>query len=213
MATTGSNFVVTGGTASVLVGSTVSANPQALALDPVSATDACNAGPPAGSGVQTFTDNSGTCVDRVAFDLSLLATPKVNTLFPTNGLYVGNFAKNGMLYFTLTGTTAVTIDFTSLSSSVGVTSSQAGDTSLATINCLIIRNLSSSASTITVAPGASNPLTFPLAIAGTTPTISLLLGDVWCQNAVTGKTVDGTHKTVTFTPTAGGAIAVAYAGA
>ncbi len=94
-----------------------------------------------------------------------------------------------------------------------MTSAQAGDTSLATINALKIKNASSSFSTITVTEGASNPLRMPLILAGTTPSIALLVNDILMEFSNAGETVDSTHKTLTFTPTAGGAILLAYGGA
>lgn len=214
MSTTGQNFVLTGGTGTYLSGATVVTAPFVAGLDPNSALDAVNAAPPSGSGVASgFANNSATPLDRIIIDLAMTAVPGVGTNLLAFGLFIGSFAKNGALYFTLTGTTAVTIDLTSLASAVGVASSQAGDTSLATSNCWVIQNLSGSASTITIAPGASNPAAFPSALGGTTPTLSILKGDPLVLVSVAGKTVDSTHKTITFTPTAGGAISFAYGGA
>jgi len=84
---------------------------------------------------------------------------------------------------------------------------------LATLNALMIQNVSHAASTIAVSPGASNPLTLPNALGGTSPTISLLLGDVLCEYSKAGQAVDSTHKSLTFTPTFGGILLVAYGGA
>lgn len=216
MATTGSNFVLTGGTGTYLSGTTSATAPFVAALDPVSALDAVNAAPPGGSGVSAgFANNSAQPIDRVIFDLALLAgkvPPGVGTNFAAFGTFIGGFAKNGALYITFTGTTAVTIDLTAMAAAVGVTSSQAGDTSLATANALIVKNISGVASTITIAPGASNPARIP-SLGGTTPTISLLAGDLYCQSSALGLAVDSTHKTITFTPSAGGALVLAYGGA
>jgi hypothetical protein len=214
MSTTGQNFVLTGGTGSYLSGAGVVTAPFVLGLDGGSAQDACNAAPPSGSGVASgFANNSATPIDRVMFDFAMTAVPPgIGTNILTFGTYVGAFAKNGAIYVTFTGTTAVSIDLTNLSNSVGVTFSQVGDTSLATINALVVRNLSAVASTITIAPGGANPSRFP-SLAGTTPTLALLANDIFCQSSALGLVVDSTHKVITFTPTVGGSMALAYGGA
>jgi hypothetical protein len=220
VATTGQNFVLTGGTGSYLNGTTVVTAPFVAALDPVSAQDQVNAAPPTGSGVNTtFPNNSAQPIDRVMFDLGQITVPPgIGTNILTFGRFVGGFAKNGALYITFTGTTAVTIDFTNLSNSVGVTFSQAGDTTLATLNALVLVNISTVISTITVSPGASNPVPFPNALGGTTPTIALVSGTagagaIHCQFNPTGATVTSSAKTMTFTPSAAGALVLAYGGA
>jgi hypothetical protein len=211
----GQNFVLTGGTGAYLVGSAVVSAPFVLGLDPVSAQDAVNAAPPGGSGVNnTFANNSATPIDRVLFDLGMLAVPPgIGSNVLAFGTWIGGFAKNGALYITFTGTTPVTIDFTNLGASVGVTSSQAGDTLLTTFNCLIVKNISSVTSTITIAPGGSNPVINPNVLAGTTPTIALAPGDVHCEYSALGSAVGSSHKTMLFTPTAAGTLVIAYGGA
>lgn len=216
MATTGQNFVLTGGTGTYLNGTTVVTAPYVVGLDPNSALDAINAAPPTGSGVASgFANNSAQPIDRVIFDFAMLSgnTPGVGSNILAFGTFIGGFAKNGALYITFTGTTGVTIDFTALGASVGVTSSQAGDASLATFNAMVIKNVSAVASTITVAPGGSNPIIFPNVLAGTTPTIALAPGDLICESSVVGSAVGSTHKTMLFTPTAAGAIVIAWGGA
>jgi hypothetical protein len=212
MAKTGENFLLAGGTGTYLSGSTVTTAPYVFGLNPLSALDAVNAAPPSGSGVASgFANNSATPLDRVIVDLALTATPGVGANLLVFGQFIGNFAKNGVLYVTFTGTTGVTIDLTSLASAVGVTSSQYGDTSLATANCLIFRNLSASG-TITIAPGGSNPSTLPK-FTGTTPTLSTDFGGTVIVYDPSGQTIDSTHKTILLTPSAGGAMAICYGGA
>ncbi len=212
MATTGQNFILTGGTESTLSGSTVTANPYVAGLDPNSALDMINAAPPTGSGVNsTFANNSATPLDRINVDLSLTGTPGVGSNLLAFGQFIGNFAKNGCLYFTLTGTTAVTVSLQALAAAVGVASSQYGDTSLTTVYCLVFRNLSTSG-TITIAPGASNPAPLPV-FTGTTPTLSVDYGGTIVVYDPEGQTCSGTAKNLTFTPSAGGAFALAYGGA
>lgn len=160
--------------------------------------------------------NSGTSpavpLDRIIFDLAKKTGSIVvgEQLLPF-GRVIGGYAKNGCLYITFTGTTGVTIDLTALSAAVGVTSFQAGDTSLATGNAIAFVNLSTSG-TITVAPGGSNPSNFPK-FTGTTPTLSSNFGGTLIMHDPNGVTIDSTHKTILLTPSAGGAMAIAYGGA
>jgi hypothetical protein len=215
VATTGQNFVLTGGTSSVLVGSTVAANPQAVGLDSDSALDAMNAAPPGGSGVNsTFANDSATQVDKTILDLSLgTVPPGVGYNILAFGDFIGGYAKNGMLYITFTGTTAVNVDLTALATAVGVTSSQAGDTSLSNVGVLKIKNVSAVASNIAVSPGASNPARLPGApLGGTSPTITLLPNDILIYQAAVQLAVDSTHKIITLTPTAAGAVCLWYGG-
>jgi hypothetical protein len=216
LSTTGSNFVMVNNPASMLIGSTsVPAGVQVLALGPNQAAEIVNSAPPSGSGVSTnFPNLSGTPLDRVIWDLALLTNPPgLWTNLISFGRFIGGFAKNGALYFTLTGVTAVTVNFQTLAAAIGVLSSQGGDTLLATLNSLVIQNLSAAASTIVITPGASDPLTLPNVLGGTTPSISLLQGDVHCEFSLAGKTVSAAACNLTFTPTAGGIISLAYGGA
>ena len=214
MATTAQTFVLLNGSGSILQGSTTLTLPAVAAMNPVAALAAIDAAPAGGSGVASgFANNSATPIDRIVWDLALTTVPPaLSDRLLAFGHFVGGFNKNGALYFTLTGTTAVSVDFTTIASAIGVASSQAGDTLLATINSLSIINASTAASTIVVSPGASNPLALPNSLGGTSPTFSLLLGDIHCEYSLAGQTVNGTHKILTFTPTAGGAILLAYGG-
>jgi hypothetical protein len=209
----GQNFVLLATGNPFLSGTTTVTPPVVLPLSPGQALEACNAAPPTGSGVASgFANNSATPIDRVIFDLALTSiAPSVgNNLLPF-GTFVGSFSKNGALYVTCTGTTPVTINLTSLATPVGVVFSQAGDSVLAVINALIVKNISNPGSTFTIAPGASNPSRMP-PLSGTTPSITLQAGDVYCQSSAIGLTVDSTHNTITFTPTAGGALLLAWGG-
>jgi hypothetical protein len=206
MATTGVNFVeiVSAGNG-LLFGTAVTSTPFVAAYNPVQALEAVNATP---SNLAITAENA-IPLDRVTFDLSLLATPTVGATYPTFGKYVGNFAKNGCALIVLSGSTAVTIDLTNLGGFTGVTS-QAGDTTLATINCAIFNNVGTQA--VTIAPGASNPAPFP-AFTGTSPTLSVPAGGVVALYWPTGGTVSSSAKTITVTPTSGGTLAFAYGGA
>jgi hypothetical protein len=214
LATTGQNFVLTGGTGTYLFGSTVTTAPFVANYTPVQALDAINAAPPTGSGVASgFTNNSAQSIDKVLFDLSLTTVPvPVGASILAFGSFVGGFALNGAIYITFTGTTGVTLDLTNAANSIGVTSSQAGDALANLLNALVIKNVSTVTSTITVAPGASNPVIFPNVLAGTTPTFALAPGDINCQFSKIGGTISSSHKTILFTPTAAGAIVVAWGG-
>jgi hypothetical protein len=210
----GQNFVLLPSGLPFLSGTTVISPPCVLPLGSKEALEACNAAPPTGSGVASgFANNSATPIDRVLFDLALTSiTPSVGNNLLAFGTYIGAFAKNGALYVTCTGTTPVSINLTSLATPIGVAFSQAGDSVLAVINCLIVKNISNPGSTFTIAPGASNPSRMP-PLAGTTPSISLNAGDVYCQSSSTGLAVDSTHNELTFTPTDGGALVMAWGGA
>ena len=159
-----------------------------------------------------FGNDSAQPIDRIIWDLALTTVPPpVGTDLLSFGTFIGGFAKNGAIYVTLTGTTAISLDLTALSASIGVTFAQNGDTSLTNVNALIVKNISQSASSIVMSPGASNPSRFPT-FAGTTPSISLAEGDVYCQSCAIGQAVDSTHKIITFTPTSGGILAIGYGG-
>jgi hypothetical protein len=211
---TGQNLVLSTFPSPILLGSAVqNVGSYVQALDPVSAQDFCNAAGPGGSGVQSSTNVSATSLDRVIFDFAMKGLSLgIGSQILSFGKFIGGFNKNGALYVTFTGTTPVNIDLTALATAIGVTSSQAGDTSLATFNCLIMQNLSASISTLTVSPGASNPAPLPNALGGTTPTIALALGAVHCEYDAAGKTIDSTHRIITVTPSAGGALGFAYGG-
>ena len=211
MPTQGSNFVLVVNSAPLLVGSTVvAAGQQILPLSPNQALEVVNSAGPSGTGVAPG-QTPGVCLDRCVFDLALTSIPALTDKLPAYGTFIGGFAKNGAIYITFTGTTPVSVDLTNLGASVGVTFAQGGDTSLATINCLIAQNLSSVISNIVLSPGASNPARMP-ALGGTTPTYTMAPGDVAPFHSFAGLAVDSTHKVITFTPSAGGTLVLAYGG-
>lgn len=108
MATTNSNFVKLANAA--LIGSTVQAAGQVVAVNHATATQIINGG-------------TGTYLDRFNVDLA-----------------TAGYAKNGSAAATLTGTTAVTYDLTDLTSTTSGTTAWAGDTTFATWNQLVFRN-------------------------------------------------------------------------
>jgi hypothetical protein len=208
---TGANFVLTGPMGAYLVGETVVTGPTVVAFEPEYAANLCANTSPGGS-VDSGTNNAGTCLDRVSWDLSLMAIPLAGNAqdpSPTMGLYVGNFAKNGALYITFISTTPVTINMQAWNAAVGVTSSQAGDTSLTTIYALVIRNLS--LGQIVMTPAASNPAPFPI-FSGTNPALSINAGGAHCFFDPTGQAVSSTANGLTFTPTSDGILSIAYGG-
>ena len=196
---------MSGGNA-LLSGTAVVATPFVVGLNPNQALERVNATP----SNTAITAENAVPLDRLVFDLAPTSIPPaVGTTFVVMGKYVGGFAKNGCALVVLSGTTAVTVDLTNLAAFTGVTS-QYGDTSLATVNCLVFNNLGTVA--VTVAPGGSNPSRLPT-FTGTTPTLSIPAGGAVGISDLAGQTVDSTHKTFTLTPTSGGTIAISYGGA
>jgi hypothetical protein len=210
--TQGSNFVLLPSGLPFLSGTSVISPPAILTLGPNQAFQAVNAAPPTGSGVASgFANNSATPIDRVICDFALTSLSPSNANILPFGTFIGGFARNGALSITFTGTTPVTIDLTTLATSVGVSSLQAGDSTFANINVIVLKNTSST-SIITIAPGASNPSRFPV-FSGTTPTLSVGPGGVHVLSDPVGQAVDSTHKTLLLTPSAGGSILLSFGGA
>ncbi len=138
------------------------------------------------------------------------AATRLDTLTQAD-LATAGFAKNGVFLKTMSGTTAFSPDLTDLTS--GATS-YAGDTTFATVNLLMIKNLGAADMTIEV--GGSNP--FNWGYAGTTPKVTIPAAvagvpGVFCLSFPTGVTVDSTHKIILFTPTSGGSMALVVGGA
>ena len=123
------------------------------------------------------------------------------------GMDTAGYAANGAAYLTLTSTTAITIDLTALAATTGVV--VAGTSTFATWFKIILYN--TGAVDLIVAAGASNGLRLP--INGTAPTYTVPAGSHLVLESVAGFTVDGTHKTLTVTPTAGGSIGICVGGA
>ena len=197
MATTGANFVKIKNSNGIFTGAgTVAAGTDIVkALGPTSVLDACNGGP-------------GACIDRVVFDLSLLAAPSLGASEKSYGTHVSGGAKNGAVNLVLTGTTAIDVDLTDLT--ISGTQQAAGDTTFATVNAIVLNNLGTT--DLTIKPGASNTANFPK-FTGTTPTLTIPAGSAICLQNAAGATVDSTHKIFTITPTSGGILGISVAGA
>jgi hypothetical protein len=208
MATTGSNFVyVTDAGNSLLVGSAAIAPPFLVAMNPVQALELVNS-KPMNTALPSY---PGVCVDRLSVDLSLLPAQvplQVGANQVAMGAYLGGYAKNGSVLLSFTGTTAQTILFTN--TTTNTPAAYAGDTALATWYTIVFQNLSTSGN-IVISPASSNPLLIPF--GGTTPTYTLAYGDTCVWNSAAGQAVGSTHTGLTFTPTAGGILAVSFGGA
>lgn len=166
-------------TKAALVGSTVQAANYLAALNPANATQIANGG-------------SGVIVDKLTVDSS------------NDG-----YAKHGVVYLALTGTTPVTIDLTDLTSSGTLTT--AGDTTFATWNKITLNNaVAGTPADVTYGAGGSNGARTLL--AGTTPTLTVPANSIVSLASAAGLAVDSTHKTITITPTAGGAVTIAVSG-
>ncbi len=215
MATTGSNGVVTGGTATTLNGTQVSTNPYVAAFTPHAALDLVNAGPPKGSGIQTFTDDSALVIDRVFCDFSLTTIPPgIGANILAFGNFIGGYALNGFGRMTLATTTTGDIDLTDITLAADSRITTAGDTAFGHIGCLVLINRS--ATVLTLKPGGSNPASFPL-FAGTTPTLAVPaqvsgVPGILVMRSPTLVVVDSSHKILTVTPTAGGVMDFAVGG-
>lgn len=103
-----------------------------------------------------------------------------------------NYAKNGGVIVNLSPSTPVTIDLTDLTTEAV----RAGDTAFATWKEIILVNLGANA--VAVGPGASNPLTTPL--AGTAPTQAIAVGESTRWLRPLGVAIDGPHKTLKLDP-------------
>ena len=209
MATTGQNFVLTGGSASVLVGTGVTAPPFLGSFGPVPAATV-SAYDQAAGGSGAATASNSTVVDRVVFDASLTVIPTPNIPEPVPvayGSYIGNYAKNGAVLLVLSGTTAQTIDLTN--TTTNTPASSAGDTAFSTIGCIVANNVGTH--DLVLSPGGSNPAPLPV-FGGTTPTITIPAGSFHVFHAATAKTVNSTNKNLTITPSAGGEIAFTFMG-
>jgi hypothetical protein len=210
MATTGTSFVYVTGANPVLNGTAVQTPPFLDTYNPKEAMVAAQLDQAVGgSGAATNTTN--TIVDRLTFDPGLTAAPPVGTPVPVpeaSGPYIIGGAKNGCTLLTLSGTTAQSIDLTNLAT--GTPTSTAGDTSFATVYALRLKNLGTTA--LTLSPGSSNPSPVP-ALGGTTPTLTLPAGSELLLHDAAGWTITGSAKVFTITPSSGGLLAVTVAGA
>jgi hypothetical protein len=191
MSTTGVNFVYqTGPGSNVVQGSNVVSLP---AIFPVQAES--------GKALAYLPANA-TIIDKVSFDFS-----RILSVTPGGGTQVGNFAKNGCVVLTLTGTTPITVNLTALAAATGVIVANADGTAaspFATVFAAVFTNLGTA--DVTIAPGSSNPAPFP--------TSQLCkAGGVVAISSPAGYTISGSANTITVTPTAGGLIGIAIGGA
>jgi hypothetical protein len=211
--TQGSNFVLLPSGSPFLSGTAVISPPAILTLGPNQAFQAVNAAPPSGSGVASgFANNSATPIDKVVCDFALTSiAPSPNATLLAFGTWIGGFAKNSALSIAFTGTSPATIDLTALATAVGVSSIQAGDALFANVNCLVLKNTSTS-SIITVGPGSSNPSLFP-SFTGTTPSLAVGPGGCHVLSDPVGFAVSSSHRTLLLTPSAGGSLLLALGGA
>lgn len=191
MATTNVDFVLVTKTGSYGVGSAVKAAPFVVAVEDNAARNISG----------TVPGGASTGI------LGTSGLPAGATGTRIGGFSNQGFAKNGAIHITTSGTTAVSPDLTNLAT--GATSN-AGDTTFATVNKIKIRNAGTAA--MTVAPGASNPANLPK-FTGTTPTLSLDPGAEIEFFSDAGATVDSTHKVITITPSSGGDVVMCVGGA
>ena len=191
MPTTNVDFVLVTKTGTYASGSTVRAAPFVVAVEDNAARNLSGAVP---GGPSTGI-------------LGASGLPAGTTARRIGGFSNQGFAKNGAIHITTSGTTPVSPDLTNLAT--GATSN-AGDTTFATVNKIKVVNAGTA--NMTVAPGASNPSPLP-AMSGTTPTVTVAPGDEieFYNNA--GGTVSGTAKILTITPTSGGDVVVCVGGA
>lgn len=210
MATTGVNFVNVTGSTAVLNGTTVSTPPFLDNYGPKEALSVSQPTQPKG-GSGSLIASDAAVVDRVTFDLSLTSAPITGTppaVPDCYGIYVGNYAKNGSVLLTLSGSTAQTVDFQLTTTNTPASTS--GDTAFATIYSLTLANLGTT--DLVISPGSSDPSPMPH-MGGTTPTFTLRAGSVHCFQSVAGETITSSACNLTVTPSSGGSLAMSIGGA
>jgi hypothetical protein len=163
----------------------------------------------------TVVDAAGTLiqVDSTVRDSYVAAAQGTQIdIIPNYDLAKAGFANSAAVVITFTSTTPITLDLTNLVAATGVVVSGAGTFagSFASWSHIFFQNIGASGKTFTVAPGGSNPLRTQL--GGTSPTHSLLSGDILHWNNSTALVVDSTHKTLTLTPTSGGSALISIQG-
>lgn len=189
MATTGVDFVLQSKAGTAVSGGTVRAGPFVVAVEPNAARQLAGR-VPGGAGTG-----------------ALGAAGRANNgNFLMDGFASEAFALNGAFHVTTSGTTAVSIDLTTLGTNA---TSSAGDLTFTRWNKLTFYNCGAAA--MTLAPGATNPAT--LGLTGTTPALSIPPGSMVRLENAAGVTVDATHKIITITPTAGGDFFLGVGGA
>jgi hypothetical protein len=195
MGFTGCNFVVNPAVVgNIFSGSATVGLPAILPLNPIPAGD-----------LDAVT--GWTIVDRVLWDLALLASVTPGPEIPPPTIQIGGFPRNGAVLLNLGGTTAVNLDLTSTSTSAGV-SATGGDVLYANWNSIVLVNLG--IYDVTVGPGASNGARL-LGITSGAP-LTLRGGGVMCLNSPAGEAIDSTHRILTIAPATGGLVAVSIGG-
>jgi hypothetical protein len=206
MATTGSNFALingpSGGTA--LDGAASVAFPFVSAQSSIATLECVNSY----NQNPALASYPATPLDRVVFDAALgTTTPGVGSTFYAFGKFVGGFAKNGVVYLAMVGTTPQSVNLTN--TALNTPAGTAGDTVFANVGAMVFNNVG--AVDLTISPGASNPSRLPT-FGGTTPTLIVPAGGVVAVYNPTTLAVDSSHNLFTVTPTAGGALAVTVMG-
>lgn len=191
MATTGVDFVLITKTGSYASGAAVKAAPFVKAVESNSA--------------RNLTGNVPGGAATGVLGSTGLPNNAASIIIP--GFSNQGFAKNGAFHATTSGTTAVSVDLTNLTTNA---TSSDGDTVFATASKVVVKNCGTA--DMTIAPGASNPASLPK-FAGTTPTLTVAAGTEAVFFSDAGATVDSTHKIITITPVSGGDVVVAVGGA
>lgn len=133
----------------------------------------------------------GVATPQYAQSLSTAGLASILDKFSAD-LSSAGWAKNGCVILNLSPSTPKTIDFTNLAAETVV----AGDLAFATWGEIIFANLGTQ--DVDVGPAASNPLRTPL--KGTTPALTVSAGERTRWRPAAAKTVDSTHKSLTFDP-------------
>ena len=209
MSTTGTNFVLVTGSNPIVNGTTVETPPYLDTYGPreaatVSALDQVVGG----SGAATA--SAASVIDRVTFDAALTAIPPTGSpewVPVAYGTYIGNYAKNGSVLLTLSGTTAQNINLQN--TTTNTPASYAGDTVFANINVIVFNNTGTQA--VKFALGGSNPAPFP-EFGGTSPYLTIPAGSIHVFHTATAQAISGSANLLTVTPATGGQCALTFMG-
>jgi hypothetical protein len=120
----------------------------------------------------------------------------------TVDLSYAGYAKNGCVRIKFSGVTPKNL---SLSDTTATADSYDGDTAFAAFSQLLLLN--DGAAAITVIPAVSNGASLPFTA------LTIAAGDMYVFTFTAAVTVDGTHFSLTITPTAGGSIVAMIGGA
>ncbi len=147
-------------------------------------------------GVTSIVAVAAAAIDAVK---NALGATRVDLL--TVNLATASYAKEGGVRLAFSGTTPQTLSLLLTSTAA----SYDGDTTLASLGQ--IKFLNDGATSITVAPGASNGLSLPFS------SLTVAAGAEHVFTFATPLTVDGTHKNLDLTPASGGSLVVTFGGA